>query len=119
VFQIDEEPLTGQSGPVNFASKMAPKEKTPEKGQRKTKEKGGNKRQKNSRQESPKGKEVATIRDEPETNLFLGCLLSINQPLTGETIQHTTKNHPGSLSQQLPHHQHRPKGPPDGTIQPS
>jgi hypothetical protein len=70
---------------------MAPREKTPEKGQRKAKEKEESKRKKNSRQERRKGKEVATIRDEPEVNLFLGCLLSINQPPTGDTIQQTKR----------------------------
>ncbi len=42
-FQLNEEPLTGQSGSVNLASKMAPKEKTPEKREskkKKTPEKG-------------------------------------------------------------------------------
>ncbi len=72
MFQVNEEPLTGQSGPVILASKMAPKEKkTHEKGERKT------------RKKSPKGREEATvIRDEPERNLFLECLLSVNQPPT-------------------------------------
>jgi hypothetical protein len=84
VFQLNEESLTGQSGPVNLASKMPPKEKTHEKGKRKTPEKGESKSKKNSRQESPKGKEATTIRDEPEVNLFLGCPNSINKPLTVE-----------------------------------
>ncbi len=49
-----------------------PKEKkTPERGERK------------KRKASPKKKEKATvIRDEPERNLFLECLQSINQPPT-------------------------------------
>jgi hypothetical protein len=55
VFQLNEEPLTGQSGPVNLAGKIPPKKKTPEKGERKE-------RKTNSRK-----KEKATvIRDEPE-----------------------------------------------------
>ena len=65
--------MTGQSGPTNLAGKMPPKQKkkTPEKGERKT------------RKRSPKGKEEATvIRDEPELNLLLECLQSINQPPT-------------------------------------
>ena len=68
----NEEPLTGQSGPVNLAGKMAPKEKkTPERVEGKTKRK------------SPKDEQKATvIRDEPERNLFLECLQSINQPPT-------------------------------------
>ena len=50
MFQLNEEPLTGQSGPVNLAGKMAPKEKkTHEKGERKT------------RKKSPTGKEKATV----------------------------------------------------------
>jgi hypothetical protein len=45
--------------------------KTHETGERKTK------------RSSPKGKEEATvIRDEPERNVFLECLLSVNQPPT-------------------------------------
>ncbi len=68
VFQLNEEPLTGQSGPVNLASKMAPKEKTLVK-------------EKARKRKSPKGKEKATvIREEPEVNLFLECLQSINKP---------------------------------------
>ena len=72
MFQLNEEPLTGQSGPVNLASKMAPKgRKAQEKERRKT------------GRESPKGKEEATvIREEPECNLFLGSLHSINQTQT-------------------------------------
>ena len=72
VFHRNEEPLTGQSGPVNLAGKMPPKDsKTDESGERKTKKK------------SPTGKKKATvIRDEPERNLFLECLLSVNQPPT-------------------------------------
>ena len=36
-----------------------------------------------TRKKSPKGREEATvIRDEPERNLFLECLLSVNQPPT-------------------------------------
>ena len=67
VFQLNEEPLTGQSGPVNLASKMAPKEKTLVK-------------EKARKRKSPKGKEKATvIREEPEVNLFLECLQSINK----------------------------------------
>ncbi len=46
VFQLNEEPLTDHSGPVNLASKMAPKEKTPEKGEMKAREKGGSKKEK-------------------------------------------------------------------------
>jgi hypothetical protein len=64
VFQllVNEEPLTGQSGPVNLTSKMAPKEKTLVK----TRDKKASKRK------IPKGKEEATvIRDGPEVNLFL------------------------------------------------
>ncbi len=50
MFQPNEEPLTGQSGPVNLAGKMPPREKkTPERGERKT------------RKKSPKGKEKATV----------------------------------------------------------
>ena len=37
MFQLNEEPLTGQSGPVNLASKMAPDGKTPKRGQKKVK----------------------------------------------------------------------------------
>jgi hypothetical protein len=71
VFQLNEEPLTGQSGPVNLAGKMSPKKKTPERGARK------------ERKTSSRKKEKATvIRDEPEQNLFLECLQSINQPPT-------------------------------------
>ncbi len=57
---------------MNLAGKMPPKEKkTPGRGERK------------KRKKSPKGKEEATvIRDEPERNLFLECLQSINQPPT-------------------------------------
>ncbi len=62
--------MTDQSGPVNLASKMVPKEKT------RMKEKA-------SKRKSPKGKEKATaIREEPEVNLFLECLQSINRPPT-------------------------------------
>jgi hypothetical protein len=76
MFQLNEEPLTGQSGPVNFASKMPLKGKTPDKGEKKAKERKAGKK-------SPKGKEEATvIRDEPEVNLFLECLQSINKPPT-------------------------------------
>ncbi len=53
-----------------------PRKKIPEKGERKTKERKKGKT-------SPKGKEEATvIRDEHEVNLFLECLVSINQPPT-------------------------------------
>ena len=38
MFQLNEEPLTGQSGPVNLASKMAPDGKTPKKGEKKVKQ---------------------------------------------------------------------------------
>jgi hypothetical protein len=56
---------------VNFAGKMPPKKKTPERGKRK------------ERKTSSRKKEKATvIRDEPEQNLFLECLQSINQPPT-------------------------------------
>ncbi len=56
MFQPNEEPLTGQSGPVNLASKMAPKEKTLVK----------EKDRKARTRKSPKGKEEATvIREEP------------------------------------------------------
>jgi hypothetical protein len=84
VFQLNEEPLTGQSGPVNLASKMAPKTKTPEREESK-------KKKKSSRQESPKGKEATTIRDEPAVSLFLGCLESIDQTPTAKTIQPKTR----------------------------
>ena len=95
MFQLNEEPLTGQSGPVNLAGKMAPKErKTPERVEGKTKRK------------SPKDKQKATvIRDEPERNLFLECLQSINQPLRRQTPQKEESQH--DTHDQPPHHQHR------------
>ncbi len=74
----NEEPLTGQSGPVNLASKMAPKEKT------------------NSKEKKERQKEVRDIqtvstsqphRIQPEghteRNLFLESLLA-NQPKSTE-----------------------------------
>jgi hypothetical protein len=62
MFQLNEEPLTGQSGSVNLASKMAPKEKTLVK-------------EKARKRKSPKGNEKATFfREEPEVNLFLESL---------------------------------------------
>ena len=74
----NEEPLTGQSGPVNLASKMAPKEKT-------------NSKEKKRRQK--KVRDIQTVsssqphRIQPEghkePNLFLECLLA-NQPKSTE-----------------------------------
>ena len=85
MFQLNEEPLTGQSGPVNLAGKMPPRKKTPEKGERKE-----------SKTSSRKKGKATVIRDEPERNLFLECLQSINQPPTasdpppkGTSAQHS------------------------------
>ncbi len=74
----NEEPLTGQSGPVNLASKMAPKEKT-------------NSKEKNRRQKKVRDiqteREIQPHRIQPEghteRNLFLESLL-VNQPKSTE-----------------------------------
>ena len=74
----NEEPLTGQSGPVNLASKMAPKEKTHSKEKRK--------RQKKVRDiQTVSSSQPHRIQPEghKEPNLFLECLLA-NQPKSTE-----------------------------------